>query len=94
MRDEALRAFSTFLRKGGSRELGISDELRIYTKTCLRRSSAPDCVSRWIRSCEPCSCFQFLPVFEEIYQAVETQSLPHFLGYAKTNINRPKKMFW
>lgn len=45
MREEAIRAFSTFMRKGGSRELGISDELREFTKTCLQRSTAPEVVS-------------------------------------------------
>lgn len=45
MRDEALRAFATFLGKGGSRELGISDDMREFAKVCLARSSAPDCVS-------------------------------------------------
>lgn len=45
MREEAVRAFATFLRKGGSRELGISDELREFAKTCLKRSTAPEVVS-------------------------------------------------
>ena len=44
MRQEAERAFSTFLRKGGSRELGVSDDLRQFTKTCLKRSTAPEVV--------------------------------------------------
>lgn len=37
---------------------------------------------------------QFLPVYEEIYQAMESQSLPHFLSYVKANVNKPKQMFW
>lgn len=45
MRDEAVRAFSTFLKKGGSRELGISDELREFARLCLGRSTAPEVVS-------------------------------------------------
>ena len=45
LRDEARRAFATFLRKGGSRELGVSDELREFAKACLRRSTAPEIVS-------------------------------------------------
>jgi hypothetical protein len=46
MREEAARAFSTFLRSGGSRALGVSDDLRQFARTCLARSSAPECVSR------------------------------------------------
>ncbi|WVW80010.1 hypothetical protein I302_101983 [Kwoniella bestiolae CBS 10118] len=79
MREEAQRAFATFLRKGGSRELSISDELREYTKLCLAKSTAPEV---------------FLPLYEEIYHTVETQSLPHFLQHATSNINRPKQVFW
>ncbi|WWC97083.1 hypothetical protein V866_003960 [Kwoniella sp. B9012] len=79
MREEAQRAFATFLRKGGSRELSISDELREYTKLCLAKSTAPEV---------------FLPLYEEIYHTVETQSLPHFLQHARSNINRPKQVFW
>ncbi|WWC60163.1 uncharacterized protein I303_102727 [Kwoniella dejecticola CBS 10117] len=79
MREEAQRSFATFLRKGGSRELGISDELREYTRICLVRSTAPEV---------------FLPLYEEIYHTVETQSLPHFLQHARSNINRPKQLFW
>ena len=37
---------------------------------------------------------QFLPVYEEVYHTLETQSLPHFLSYASTNVNQPKQMFW
>lgn len=37
---------------------------------------------------------QFLPIYDEVYSVIENQSLPHFLGYAKTNINRPKQLFW
>ncbi|ORY27449.1 hypothetical protein BCR39DRAFT_445113, partial [Naematelia encephala] len=79
MRDEAQRAFATFLRKGGSREVGISDDLREFARITLARSTSPEV---------------FLPVYEEIYQVIETQSLPHFLTYAKSNINRPKQLFW
>ncbi|WWC87755.1 uncharacterized protein L201_002647 [Kwoniella dendrophila CBS 6074] len=79
MREEAQRAFATFLKKGGSRELSISDELREYTKICLARSTAPEV---------------FLPLYEEIYHVVEYQSLPHFLQHARSNINRPKQVFW
>ncbi len=46
MRLEAERAFSTFLRQGGSRELGVSDDLRQFTRLCLSRSTAPEVVSR------------------------------------------------
>ena len=35
-----------------------------------------------------------LPHFEETYRVVETQALPHFLTYAKANVNRPKQLFW
>ena len=45
LRDEARRAFATFLRKGGSRELGVSDELREFARVCLLRSTAPEVVS-------------------------------------------------
>lgn len=45
MREEAVRAFATFLKQDGSRALGISDELRKFARTSLTRSSAPECVS-------------------------------------------------
>lgn len=45
MREEAVRAFATFLRQRGSRELGISDELREFAKVCLKKSTAPEVVS-------------------------------------------------
>lgn len=79
MRDEAMRAYATFLKKGGSKELGIADELRQFAKLTLGRSTAPEA---------------FLPIYEEVYSVVENQSLPHFLSYARTNINRPKQLFW
>jgi len=37
---------------------------------------------------------QFFPIYEEVYQVIESQSLPHFLTFAKSNINRPKQIFW
>ena len=37
---------------------------------------------------------QFLPIYEEVYHTLETQSLPNFLQYASTNVNHPKQMFW
>lgn len=79
LRDQALRAFATFLKKGGSKELSISDELREYVRTCLEVSTAPE---------------SFLPVLEEIYHILESQCLPRFLETVKANINRPKQLFW
>lgn len=61
LRDQAQRAFATFLKKGGSKELSISDELREYVRTCLEASTAPE---------------SFLPVLEEIYHTLESQCLP------------------
>jgi hypothetical protein len=49
MREEAARAFATFLRSGGSRALGVSDDLRQFARTCLAKSSAPECVSSHAR---------------------------------------------
>lgn len=46
LRDQALQAFATFFKNGGSKELSISDELREYVRTCLEVSSAPESVSR------------------------------------------------
>lgn len=37
---------------------------------------------------------QFLPVYEEVYHALEMQSLPHFLSLVSANVNRPKQLFW
>ncbi|WVO20136.1 uncharacterized protein IAS62_001427 [Cryptococcus decagattii] len=79
LRDQAQRAFATFLKKGGSKELSISDELREYVRTCLEASTAPE---------------SFLPVLEEIYHTLESQCLPRFLEAVKSNINRPKQLFW
>ena len=45
MREEAQRAFATFVKAGGSRELNCADELRSFVATCLRRSTAPEVVS-------------------------------------------------
>ncbi|KIR32633.1 hypothetical protein I352_05060 [Cryptococcus deuterogattii MMRL2647] len=42
LRDQAQRAFATFLKKGGSKELSISDELREYVRTCLEASTGPE----------------------------------------------------
>lgn len=46
LRDQAQRAFVTFLKKGGSKELSISDELREYVRSCLEASTAPESVSQ------------------------------------------------
>lgn len=54
MREEAIRAFATFLKQDGSRALGISDELRKFARTSLTRSSAPECVSPNRFSFKPC----------------------------------------
>jgi hypothetical protein len=51
MRLEAARAFATFLRKGGSRELGIADDLREECALALEGSSAPEVVS-WFKLLE------------------------------------------
>lgn len=45
LRAEAERAFQTFMKAGGTRELGISDELRVFAKDTLARSTHPNCVS-------------------------------------------------
>jgi len=93
MREEAARAFSTFLRSGGSGALGVSDDLRQFARTCLAKSSAPECVS--LPACQRIELnIQFLPIYEEVYLTLETQSLPNFLSYASTNVNHPKQMFW
>lgn len=47
MRLEAARAYATFLRKGGSRELGIADDLREECALALEGSTAPEVVSCW-----------------------------------------------
>lgn len=44
-REEAERAFATFLGPNGSKALGVSDDLRQFVSLCLKRSSAPECVS-------------------------------------------------
>ena len=33
-------------------------------------------------------------MYDEIYQTIETQILPHFLSFAEANINKPKQLFW
>ncbi len=37
---------------------------------------------------------QFLPAYEEAYDALSSVSLPHFLTLASENINLPKKLYW
>lgn len=44
MREEASRAYATFLSPQGSRALGVSDELRMFAQKTLARSTAPQCV--------------------------------------------------
>lgn len=99
MREEAMRAYATFFKQNGSRALGISDELRVFVQTTLTKSSAPDCVSAdasilGFGKRSELNLAQFLPVYEEVYQTLETQSLPHFLSHISANVNRPKQRFW
>ncbi|TYJ59217.1 hypothetical protein B9479_000206 [Cryptococcus floricola] len=75
----AQRGFETFLKKGAPHELFVSDELREFAKACLQHSTAPDL---------------FQPIYDEIYFTLEQQCLPRFLLAAKSNINRPKQLFW
>ncbi len=45
LREEAQRAFATFLKSGGSKELGVSDDLRQFVRMCFERTTAPEAVS-------------------------------------------------
>ena len=45
MRHEASRAFATLVKSCGSRELGVSDDLRDYARKFLQKSTAPEVVS-------------------------------------------------
>ncbi|WVQ74581.1 hypothetical protein IAR50_004182 [Cryptococcus sp. DSM 104548] len=75
----AQQGFETFLKKGATHELFISDELREFAKACLQHSTAPDL---------------FQPIYDEVYFTLEQQCLPRFLLAAERNINRPKQLFW
>lgn len=68
-----------FLTPGASSELNISPAVRNRTVDEARKSTHPDA---------------FTEAAEAAYHLMETSSLPNFVKYAASNINRPKKQFW
>ncbi|KZT29452.1 hypothetical protein NEOLEDRAFT_1128211 [Neolentinus lepideus HHB14362 ss-1] len=78
-RDEVAKAVATFLRPGSEKELSLDSRLRDAVISDLMWNTHPDVL---------------LPIYEEIYNTLETVSLPRFLAYASTNINLPRQIFW
>ena len=68
-----------FLTPGASSELNISPAIRNRTVEEARKSTHPDV---------------FAEAAEAAYRLMESSSLPNFVKYATSNINKPKKKFW
>ncbi|KAF9498698.1 hypothetical protein BDN71DRAFT_1503764 [Pleurotus eryngii] len=78
-RVECMRIVATFLQPGAVKELPLDGIIRDTVVRDLTSSTHPDV---------------FLTAYEEIYQMIEHTSLPRFLAFSTTNINRPKQLFW
>ena len=68
-----------FLSPGASCELNVSPTIRDRTLAMARTSTHPDV---------------FKEVAEAAYYLMESSSLPNFVKFATSNINKPKKKFW
>lgn len=77
LRAECDRAIATFLHPGASAELNLSETVRETAARDLTWNTHPDV---------------WLPVYEEVYEALERDSLPRFLSFAMSNINLPRQI--
>ncbi|TCD61330.1 hypothetical protein EIP91_008591 [Steccherinum ochraceum] len=79
LRKECSAVLQTFIVSGSPKELSLSDEMRQMVMRDVTWNTHPDV---------------FLPVYEQIYDILSTQSLPQFLKLSATNVNLPKAMYW
>jgi hypothetical protein len=70
---------SRFLTAGASCELNISPAVRKHAVEQARSSTHPDI---------------FKEAAEAAYHLMESSSLPNFVRFATSNINKPKRNFW
>ncbi|KZT70343.1 hypothetical protein DAEQUDRAFT_764788 [Daedalea quercina L-15889] len=78
-RQECMRIVATFLRPDAAKELPLDPTVRDTVIRDLTWNTHPDVL---------------LPIYEEMFQTLETISLPRFLAEASNNINRPKQLLW
>ncbi|KAJ7573864.1 hypothetical protein C8J56DRAFT_1173187 [Mycena floridula] len=78
-KDECHRIIATFLRPGAAEELNMDSRMRDTLMKKIMTGSHPDI---------------FLPVYQEVHHLLQSTSVPRFLSFAATNINRPKQLFW
>ncbi|TFK46906.1 hypothetical protein OE88DRAFT_1666697 [Heliocybe sulcata] len=78
-REEIAKVVATFFRPSSEQELSLDSRVRDATLSDLTWNTHPDVL---------------LPIYEEVYNSLETVSLPRFLAYASTNINLPLQLFW
>ena len=79
LRREVEVVISRFLTPGSASEINISPTLRRRTIEMANTTTHPDV---------------FKEVAEAAYHLMESSSLPNFVRYATSNINKPKKNFW
>jgi hypothetical protein len=79
LRREVDLVISRFLTSGGSSELNLSPVITKRTIENARMSTHPDV---------------FKEAAEAAYHLMETSSVPNFVRFATSNINKPKKKFW
>ena len=98
-RQECQAVVATFFKPGAPKELTLDSNVRDAIIRDLTWNTHPDVVrSLLFLAISSITDFrlieQFLPAYEEAYDALSTFSLPHFLRLASENINLPKKLFW
>jgi len=79
LKKECSAVLQTFIKPGSPKELSLSDEMREMVSRDATWNTHPDV---------------FLPVYEQIYDTLSTQSLPNFLKLSATNVNLPKALYW
>ncbi|THH31920.1 hypothetical protein EUX98_g2278 [Antrodiella citrinella] len=79
LKNEYSAVVKTFIQSGSPKELSLSDEMREMVLRDATWNTHPDV---------------FLPVYEQIYDTLSTQSLPTFLKLSATNVNFPKAFYW
>jgi Regulator of G protein signaling domain len=79
LRREVELIIARFLTPGSTSELNISPAIRKRALDNARSSTHPDI---------------FKEAAEAAYHLMEASSLPNFVRFATSNINKPKKHFW
>ncbi|KAI5117863.1 hypothetical protein M0805_006566 [Coniferiporia weirii] len=79
LRAEVKNILATFIVPNAKKELLLSAAMRDRTIREAGQTTHPDV---------------FLPIYEAMYESIESVSLPRFLSHAATNINRPRQLFW